>query len=60
MINGQLSNSSTCSVSEHAPSIKCLIPVSVMRSQLERALHVGCEVNVVWGVCVVCVYSCET
>ena len=41
VMRGQLSSSSTCKVSEHAPLVRCLIPLSVILSQWERA----CEIN---------------
>jgi len=33
---GQLSSSRTCRVSEHAPLVRCLMPLSVILSQWER------------------------
>ena len=41
VMSGQLSSSNTCKVSEHAPLVRCLIPLSVILSQWERA----CEIN---------------
>ena len=43
MMNGQLSSSSTWSVSTHAPFTRCWIPLSVIRSQWDNTCEGGGE-----------------